>query len=376
MTETSPEPEPLSAGPAPELTDAAVLLEAEPEQGMARVEAAFRAEVQEALDAVRDRTPDFEALKAVRLRYTGDKSGIGVVNRQMRALSPDHKKAVGQMLGQGRGRIVQALEARNEVLEAEHAQRILVEEAVDVTAAAPHHRIGARHPLHLMMEKATDIFVGMGWEVEDGPELESEWFNFDALNFKPDHPARELQDTFFVAPADRHTVMRTHTSPVQMRSMLRRGVPLYIVCPGRVYRTDELDATHTPVFHQIEGLAVDRGLSMADLKGTLIHFARQMFGEEATIRLRPNHFPFTEPSAEMDVWVPDAKGGPQWIEWGGCGMVHPNVLRAAGVDPEEYSGFAFGMGIDRTLMFRSGIRDMHEIIEGDVRFSEQFGMEI
>jgi phenylalanyl-tRNA synthetase alpha chain len=185
-----------------------------------------------------------------------------------------------------------------------------------------------------------------------------------------------MQDTFFVSPLDAHLLLRTHTSPVQVRSMLERDLPVYVLCPGRVFRTDELDATHTPVFHQVEGLAIDRGLTMADLKGTLEHFARVMFGPEAKIRLRPSFFPFTEPSAEMDVWHPDAKGGPRWVEWGGCGMVNPNVLRAAGIDPEVYSGFAFGMGIERTLMFRNGVTDMHDMVEADARFSLQFGQVI
>jgi phenylalanyl-tRNA synthetase alpha chain len=251
-----------------------------------------------------------------------------------------------------------------------------VEETVDVTAAPRRRRAGARHPLSILQERVSDIFVGMGWEIAEGPELESEWFNFDALNFRPDHPAREMQDTFFVEPPEAHLVLRTHTSPVQVRSMLERELPIYVLCPGKVFRTDELDATHTPVFHQFEGLAIDKGLSMADLRGTLEHFARQMFGEGAGIRLRPNYFPFTEPSAELDIWHPGAKGGPRWIEWGGCGMVHPNVLRAAGIDPDVYSGFAFGMGIERTLMFRNEVSDMRDMIEGDVRFSEHFGMEI
>jgi phenylalanyl-tRNA synthetase alpha chain len=216
----------------------------------------------------------------------------------------------------------------------------------------------------------------MGWEIAEGPEVEHEWFNFDSLNFKPDHPAREMQDTFFVDPPEAHLVLRTHTSPVQTRSMLDRELPVYVLCPGRTFRTDELDATHTPVFHQFEGLAVDKGLTMADLRGTLEHFARQMFGEEAKIRLRPAYFPFTEPSAELDIWHPGAKGGPRWIEWGGCGMVNPNVLRAAGIDPDVYTGFAFGMGIERTLMFRNDVSDMRDMIEGDVRFSQHFGMEI
>ncbi|MDN5606216.1 MAG: phenylalanine--tRNA ligase subunit alpha [Kocuria sp.] len=376
MTETSPDNAAPWPGPDPVLEDMAGVLDTEPERGLERVREAFSAEADQAIESIENRTPDFDALKQVRLRFTGEKSGVGVANRQMRSLSNQHKKEIGKLLGQTRARITQALEARNEQLEAEHAARILVEEAVDVTAGSGHRSIGGRHPVALLQEQATDMFVSMGWEVEDGPEVESEWFNFDSLNFKPDHPARELQDTFFVDPAEAHLVLRTHTSPVQMRALHQRELPLYIVCPGRVYRTDELDATHTPVFHQIEGLAVDRGLTMADLKGTLEHFARQMFGSEARIRLRPNYFPFTEPSAEMDVWHPNAKGGPQWIEWGGCGMVHPNVLRAGGVDPDQYSGFAFGMGVERTLMFRNGVPDMRDMIEGDVRFSEHFGMEI
>jgi phenylalanyl-tRNA synthetase alpha chain len=250
----------------------------------------------------------------------------------------------------------------------------LEKEAIDVTALGRIARTGARHPLSLLQEKISDVFVGMGWEIAEGPEVESEWFNFDALNFDADHPARAMQDTFFIEPTEQKLVLRTHTSPVQVRSMLEREIPIYVLCPGRVYRTDELDATHTPVFHQVEGLAIDKGLSMANLRGTLEHFARIMFGEEAKIRLRPSFFPFTEPSAELDVWHPGAKGGARWVEWGGCGMVNPNVLRASGIDPEVYSGFAFGMGIERTLMFRNEVSDMHDMVEGDVRFSQQFGM--
>jgi phenylalanyl-tRNA synthetase alpha chain len=228
-----------------------------------------------------------------------------------------------------------------------------------------------------------DVFVAMGWEVAEGPEVESEWYNFDALNFDPDHPAREMQDTFFVAPASARQLLRTHTSPVQVRALLEREPPVYVVCPGKVFRTDELDATHTPVFHQIEGLAVDKGLTMAHLKGTLDHLARAMFGPDAITRLRPSFFPFTEPSAEMDLRCFVCAGsdgrcrtcrGTGWIEWGGCGMTHPNVLRAAGVDPDVYTAFAFGMGIERTLMFRNGVADMHDMVEGDARFSRQFGM--
>ena len=354
----------------------AEVLKENPENGLETVREAFEAERERAQKALREHAQDFDSLKEVRLGFFGDKGSLSLANRQMRDLENQHKGPVGKLLGQARAALTEAIETRTVELEAEREARILAEEAVDVTAATARHSLGGRHPVALMQEKLTDIFVGMGWEVADGPELESEWYNFDALNIKPDHPAREMQDTFYVEPKETHLLLRTHTSPVQMRSMLTRELPLYIVCPGQVYRTDELDATHTPVFHQIEGLAVDKGLTMADLKGTLEYMARAMFGEDAKIRLRPNFFPFTEPSAELDLWHPHAKGGPQWIEWGGCGMVHPNVLRAAGIDPNVYSGFAFGMGIERTLMFRNNVFDMHDMIEGDIRFSEQFGMEI
>lgn len=319
---------------------------------------------------------DLEALKAARIAHTGEKSPLALANRAIGALPKEAKASAGKIVGGARGRVNKAIAERQTVLEEENDARILNEETVDVTAAPRRRRAGARHPLSTLQDRVSEIFVGMGWEIAEGPEVESEWFNFDALNFKPDHPAREMQDTFFIDPPEAHLLLRTHTSPVQVRSMLEREVPIYVLCPGKVFRTDELDATHTPVFHQFEGLAIDKRLSMADLRGTLEHFARQMFGAEAKIRLRPNYFPFTEPSAELDIWHPGAKGGPAWIEWGGCGMVNPNVLRAAGIDPDEYSGFAFGMGIERTLMFRNEVADMHDMIEGDVRFSQHFGMEI
>jgi phenylalanyl-tRNA synthetase alpha chain len=338
-------------------------------------EAAINAAVDQAITAIAG-AATLDELKSVRLAHSGEKSPLSLANREIGRLPKDQKALAGKLLGAARGRVNKALADRTAVLEAENDARILVEETVDVTAAPRRRRAGARHPLSTLQDRVADIFVGMGWEIAEGPEVESEWFNFDALNFKPDHPAREMQDTFFVEPPEAHLLMRTHTSPVQVRSMLEREVPIYVLCPGKVFRTDELDATHTPVFHQFEGLAIDKGLSMADLLGTLEHFTRQMFGEEAKVRLRPNYFPFTEPSAELDIFHPGAKGGPRWIEWGGCGMVNPNVLRAAGIDPDVYSGFAFGMGIERALMFRNEVGDMREMIEGDVRFSEQFGMEI
>ena len=253
---------------------------------------------------------------------------------------------------------------------------------MDVTLPTDRSPKGARHPIDLLIDEVSDFFVAMGWQIAEGPEVEHEWYDFDALNFDADHPARQMQDTFYIDGTsvnganveDSHLVMRTHTSPVQAHVMLEQQPPIYIACPGKVFRSDELDATHTPVFHQVEGLAVDKGLTMANLKGTLDHFARAMFGPEAKTRLRPSYFPFTEPSAEMDLWFPQKKGGAGWIEWGGCGMVNPNVLRACGIDPEVYTGFAFGMGLERTLMLRHGIADMHDIVEGDVRFSRQFGL--
>lgn len=313
-------------------------------------------------------------LKAARAAHFAEGSPLARLNARLRDVPNDKKAESGKLVGQARARVNQALAAREtELAEAETAAR-LEAERLDVTALAARARVGARHPISLLQDQIADIFVGMGWEIAEGPELEHEWFNFDALNFDVDHPARQMQDTFFVDPVDRHLVMRTHTSPVQVRSMLERDLPLYALCPGRVYRTDEFDATHLPVFTQFEGIVVDRGITMAHLKGTLDHAAKVLFGAEAKTRFRANYFPFTEPSAELDLWHPTFRGGARWIEWGGCGMINPNVLRAAGIDPEEYSGFAFGMGIERTLMFRSDVQDMRDMAEGDVRFSEQFGM--
>ncbi|ARQ71667.1 phenylalanine--tRNA ligase subunit alpha [Streptomyces marincola] len=335
-----------------------------------------------------------DALREVKVAHAGDRSPLALANREIGALPPHAKAAAGRLVGQSRGAVNKALAARLAELEAERDERVLVEEAVDVTL--PHDRApaGARHPLTTLAERIEDIFVAMGYEVAEGPEAEAEWFNFDALNIGPDHPARSPQDTFFVEGAardrDSGLVLRTQTSPVQIRSMLDREPPIYIVCPGRVYRTDELDATHTPVFHQVELLAIDKGLTMADLKGTLDHMVQSLFGEGMRTRLRPDYFPFTEPSAEMDMVCfrcrGESVGNPDrpcrtcsnegWIELGGCGVVNPRVLVACGIDPEEYSGFAFGFGIERLLMFRHQVADMRDMIEGDVRFTRPFGMEI
>jgi len=329
----------------------------------------------EALAAVAA-APDLDALKEVRLAHAGDRSPLALANREIGALPPAAKVDAGKRVGEARTAVRAALEGRQQVLEAERDARVLVEEAVDVTLPWDREPRGARHPLTTIVERITEVFVGLGYEVADGPEVEAEWLNFDALNIGPDHPARTMQDTFFVGSEDSGVVLRTHTSPVQIRTMLDREPPIYVVCPGKVFRTDELDSTHTPVFHQVEGLVVDRGITVADLKGTLDHFATAMFGPETRTRWRPSYFPFTEPSLEFDIWFAQAKGGPRWIEWGGCGMVNPRVLRACGIDPEVYSGFAFGIGIERTLMFRHDVTDMRDMVEGDVRFATQFGMEV
>ncbi len=336
-------------------------------------EDAVGAAVEEAVAAIAA-AGDSATLKAVRTAHLGESSPLARLNGAMRQVAPEQKAAAGKLVGQARGRVNQAFAEREVAIVAAEEQAALLAETVDVTAVARRRRVGARHPISLVQEQIADVFVGMGWEVAEGPELESEWFNFDALNFPPDHPARAMQDTFFVDPVDRHLVMRTHTSPVQLRALLSRELPVYVIAPGRVYRSDEFDATHLPAFHQIEGIAIDKGLTMAHLRGTLDHFVKVLFGDEAKVRLRPNYFPFTEPSAELDLWHPTFKGGARWIEWGGCGMVNPNVLRSAGIDPDEYQGFAFGMGVERALMFRNGVQDMRDMVEGDVRFSEQFGM--
>ncbi len=327
-------------------------------------------------------------LNSVRLEHAGDRSPLGLANREIGALPPQARKAAGQRVGTARAAITEALVKRRAELENEHESRMLVEELVDVTLPYDRDPRGARHPLTTLQERISDVFVAMGWEIAEGPEAEAEWLNFDALNLGPDHPARSLQDTFFLEPPEARVVLRTHTSPVQARCLLTRQPPVYVVCPGRAYRTDELDATHSPVFHQVEGLAVDRGLSMAHLKGTLDTFAGAVFGEGITTRFRPSYFPFTEPSAEVDLIcfvcrgvAPDVEHcrtckGEGWIEWGGCGVVNPRVLVACGVDPEVYSGFAFGMGIDRTLMVRHGVPNIRDVVDGDVRFTLAFGTEL
>jgi phenylalanyl-tRNA synthetase alpha chain len=267
-------------------------------------------------------------------------------------MDPALKAPIGKALGESKRKLQELSQGRESILIQERDKRVIEQERVDVTLPTHRNLQGGIHPLTLIDQEIADIFVSLGYRVMEGPELEAAWLNFDALNLPQDHPARSMQDTFFIEPLSSNLVLRTHTSPTQIRTMLSQKPPIYVICPGRTYRSDELDATHTPVFSQVEGLVVDEGISMADLKG-----------------LRPSYFPFTEPSAEVDIFF-----NGKWIEWGGCGMVNPRVLETCGIDSEKYTGFAFGMGLERTLMVRHQINDIREIVEGDVRFTRSFGM--
>ena len=324
----------------------------------------------QALAAI-DQATSLDELKEVKIAHVGDRSPIARANQGLAQAPSEQRAELGKLIGTAKSTINQRFEARERFLVAERDSRVLQEEKVDVTLPTARKPKGALHPLTILSNEISDLFIGLGYTVQEGPEMESSWLNFDALNIPADHPARTMQDTFFIDPIDSGLVMRTHTSPVQARTMLENEPPIYVICPGRTYRADELDATHTPVFNQVEGLVVDKGITMAHLKGTLDHFAAKIFGPDVTTRIRPSFFPFTEPSAEVDFFY-----NGRWIEWGGCGMVNPAVLTACGIDPNEYSGFAFGMGLERTLMFRHQVLDMRDMVEGDIRFSRQFGMEI
>ncbi|HJE51524.1 MAG TPA: phenylalanine--tRNA ligase subunit alpha [Tessaracoccus flavescens] len=354
----------------------------DPKQVAALDAAAVEGYVNDALAAIAAATSTAE-LKQARHDHAGDTSPLALANREIGALPPQARKEAGQRVGQARGAVNKALAARQDELSVAELEQSLKAERVDMTLPVTVSPQGALHPVTNLIDEMIDVFVAMGWEVADGPELEAEWYNFDALNLAEDHPARALQDTLWIDPPTAGKLLRTQTSPVQARAMLTRGVPLYVISPGKVYRADEYDATHLPVFHQLEGLVVDKGISMADLRGTLDHLAKAMFGDDVTTRMRPHYFPFTEPSAEVDVQCFVCKGASVgnpdapcrtcrsegWIEWGGCGVVNPRVLRACGIDPEVYSGFAFGMGVDRTVMFRTGAPDLRDFVEGDIRFS-------
>ena len=318
-----------------------------------------------------------EKLEQLRVKFLGKKGELTAVLRGMGALSPEERPAVGQIANEIREAVEKMIADKKEKLSAELLQRRLESEKIDVTMPAKRFNLGHRHPLAQVEDEMCSIFRSMGFDIEDGPEVETDYYNFQALNTPENHPARDAQDTFYITD---NILLRSQTSSVQVHAMERAGKPpIRVVSPGRVYRSDAVDATHSPMFHQLEGLVVDKDITMGDLKGTLETFARRMFGNDTKIRFRPHHFPFTEPSAEIDIscFMCGGKGckvckGEGWIEILGAGMVHPNVLRCSGIDPDVYSGFAFGMGIERIAMKKYSIDDMRLLYENDLRFLRQF----
>lgn len=315
-------------------------------------------------------------LEAVRVKFLGKKGALTAILKGMGTLTPEERKVTGQAANEAREEIEATLAQKLTQLETADLEQRLASEAIDVTMPAKASPIGKRHPLNLVLDEIKEIFLGMGFAVAEGPEVEYDYYNFEALNIPKNHPARDTQDTFYISE---NVVLRTQTSPVQIRTMEHQKPPIRIIAPGKVYRSDAVDATHSPLFHQIEGLVVDKGVTMSDLKGTLDEFAKRLYGEGTVTRFRPHHFPFTEPSAEMDIMCFSCHGegcrlckGEGWIEILGCGMVHPKVLSICGIDPEEYSGFAFGMGLDRITMRRYQIDDLRLLFENDLRFLNQF----
>jgi phenylalanyl-tRNA synthetase alpha chain len=337
---------------------------------MALDKAQIEQELAKALSAI-SQAADLDALKQIKIDFVGDKSPLAKANQVLGSLEATQRAEFGKLIGQARASVNSAFELKSNDLSDKRDLVALQTEKVDVSLPVRRVLKGGLHPLTILTNEIADLFIGIGYNIAEGPELESEWLNFDALNIPADHPARTMQDTFFIEPIEAKLVLRTHTSPVQIRTMLNQKPPIYVICPGKTYRADELDATHTPVFHQVEGLVIDENITMSDLKGTLDYFAKSIFGKNVQTRLRPSFFPFTEPSAEVDIFF-----NGRWIEWGGCGMVNEKVLIACGVDTKKYSGFAFGMGLERTLMVKHGITDMHDIVEGDVRFTQSFGVGI
>ena len=315
-------------------------------------------------------------IDALRVKYLGKKGALTSILKQMGGLSAQERPAMGQLANDIRTFIEQEIERRVNDLKAEQLQNQLETETLDVTLPGVRSTLGAKHPISIVLDEIKEIFIGMGFEIVEGPEVEYDYYNFEALNIPKNHPARDTQDTFYITD---NIVLRTQTSPVQVRVMEKQQPPIRIISPGRVYRSDELDATHSPLFHQIEGLVVDKGITMSDLKGTLETFIKRLYGEDTVVRFRPHHFPFTEPSAEVDMqcFACHGKGcrlckGEGWIELLGCGMVHPKVLENCGIDPTVYSGFALGMGLERVVMRRYNIDDLRMFYENDVRFLNQF----
>jgi len=317
-----------------------------------------------------------DALNEVRVRILGKKGELTSVMKSMRELSPDERPAFGQMVNDTRKEIETALEEMKHDFAVKAREEQLKREVIDVTLPAKKSGLGHRHPNSIALEEVERIFIGMGYEVVDGPEIEKDYYNFEALNIPENHPAKDEQDTFYIT---KDFLLRTQTSGTQVHTMETQPLPIRMIAPGRVFRADELDATHSPNFHQIEGLVIDKNITFADLKGTLAEFARQLFGADTKVKLRPHHFPFTEPSAEVDVTCFKCGGkgcrmckGEGWIEILGCGMVHPHVLEMSGIDPNVYQGFAFGVGLERIAMLKYEIDDMHNLYENDIRFLKQF----
>ncbi len=329
----------------------------------------------EAQEAVKE-VKDLQVLNDLRVKYLGKKGELTLVLRGMGEVAPEERPVIGSLINEAKEKIENLIKVKEEELKKAQLNEQLKKETIDVTFPTNQKSIGSIHPISKIIDDVKEIFLGLGYEIADGPEIETAHYNFDQLNTPLGHPARDLQDTFYITD---DIVLRSQTSPVQARIMENQKPPIKIICPGAVYRSDSVDATHSPVFHQIEGLVIDKNITMADLKGTLEIFAKKCLGENTKIRFRPHHFPFTEPSAEADVscFVCGGKGcrvckGEGWIELLGCGMVHPNVLRNCGISPEEYSGFAFGFGVERIAMAKYGIDDMRLLYENDVRFLKQF----
>lgn len=330
---------------------------------------------QEALKQI-EASDALDKLNDVRVAFLGKKGELTAVLKGMKDVAPEERPVVGQWVNETRASIEEYLEQTKRKLEQAAREEQLKREVIDVTLPGTSYQVGHRHPNTIALEEVERIFIGMGYEVVEGPEVEYDYYNFEALNIPANHPAKDEQDTFYVTS---DIVLRTQTSPVQVRTMEKGKLPIRVIAPGRVFRSDEVDATHSPSFHQIEGLVVDKNITFADLKGTLAEFARELFGEDTKVKFRPHHFPFTEPSAEVDVTCFKCGGkgcrfckGSGWIEILGCGMVHPDVLRMSGIDPEEYSGFAFGVGLERIALLKYEIDDMRLLYENDDRFLKQF----
>ena len=317
------------------------------------------------------------ALEDAKAVYLGKNGSLTALLKGMAKLSIEEKRARGAEINKAKREVETLLNNRREALAREELNRKLTSESVDITLPGRTFGYGGIHPVMRTWMRVEEIFKTIGFDVADGPEVENDWYTFTALNNPPNHPARSMQDTFYVDMKDetgKQLPLRPHTSPMQVRYARQHKPPIKVIAPGRTYRVDS-DATHSPMFHQVEGLWIDENISFADLKGVYVDFLKRFFEtDDLIVRFRPSYFPFTEPSAELDLWFPDKKGGPGWLEWGGCGMVNPNVLKSAGIDPDVYTGFAFGVGMERTLLLRSDINDMHDLVEGDVRFAEQFVM--